>query len=157
MDSNNIQNESPIAYTIVKTPTFERNEDSLKKTSKVLYNKLEQYIDLVKCSKPLPGSAHDHPLDGDHATRREFYIGSNMVVIYHIFEQELILMMINVGNHEAVYSPRRRYKLNPNTDLTTALSIIERQKEKERTSSTDDYAQNIDITFDDINDTYIDA
>ena len=61
--------------------------------------KLQQVIDTLCSEQPLPERYKDHPLSGEWKDFRECHIENDWLLIYRIFEDELILSATRTGTH----------------------------------------------------------
>ncbi|CDN24531.1 toxin of toxin-antitoxin stability system [Lacticaseibacillus rhamnosus] len=60
---------------------------------------LEKCLDSLCVGKELPKRYHDHSLSGNWINHREFHLRPNLLVIYSIDGEELILTVVAVGRH----------------------------------------------------------
>ena len=63
--------------------------------------KLAKYITLLTEAKPLPPEARDHELLGIWKGFREFHVGGDLLVIYRMTEEEVIL--VRIGSHNQLF------------------------------------------------------
>lgn len=84
---------------IIKEKTFEKQIKSLLKKH---YNLAEfnNVINLLKYEKPLPGKYRDHPLVGDLKGCRDCHLDKNIVLIYRLYKDKIVLYMI--GTHSDI-------------------------------------------------------
>jgi mRNA interferase YafQ len=65
------------------------------------FEKLIRYVSLLLENKPLPPEAKDHPLIGNWKDFREFHLGGDLLVIYKIDRNDLIL--VRIGTHNQLF------------------------------------------------------
>ena len=65
------------------------------------FEKFIKYISLLLRGEPLPPEAKDHPLIGDWKDFREFHLGGDLLVIYKIDGNDLIL--VRIGTHNQLF------------------------------------------------------
>jgi len=65
------------------------------------FDKLIYFLALLRDEKSLPEESKDHALLGELADFREFHIGGDMLVIYKINEDEVVLTRI--GTHAQLF------------------------------------------------------
>jgi mRNA interferase YafQ len=61
--------------------------------------KLTEIINLLCGQEPLPEKFLDHPLSGDWADFRECHIENDWLLIYRIYEEDLVLTAARTGTH----------------------------------------------------------
>ncbi|GHU40129.1 addiction module toxin, RelE/StbE family [Spirochaetia bacterium] len=61
--------------------------------------KLTDVINLLCGREPLPEKFLDHPLSGDWADFRECHIENDWLLIYRIYEEDLVLTAARTGTH----------------------------------------------------------
>ena len=66
-------------------------------------HRLETVIGLLAEQKPLPEKYRDHSLVGDYAGCRECHITPDWLLIYEIYEDELILYLTRTGTHSDLF------------------------------------------------------
>jgi len=79
---------------------FKKDLAKVKLTDKQ-FEKFIKYISLLLEQKPLPSEAKDHPLSGDWKDFREFHLGGDLIVIYKIENNNLIL--VRIGTHNQLF------------------------------------------------------
>jgi len=65
--------------------------------------KLEQTIDIIASGEQLPEKYKDHKLSGGMKDFRECHVGSDLLLIYKIIDDELVLSLINLGSHSEIF------------------------------------------------------
>jgi mRNA interferase YafQ len=87
-------------YIVVRTKKFQK---SLKKVIKsgCLKNRkdAEKVISLLKEGNKLPNKYKDHQLKGEFKDYRECHIKSDLLLVYQVIENELVLLLIDIGSH----------------------------------------------------------
>ncbi len=53
--------------------------------------------------KPLPPKYNDHALTGDYSGCRECHISPDWLLIYEIYEDELLLYLTRTGTHSDLF------------------------------------------------------
>ncbi len=89
-------------YKIIPTTRFKKD---LKLAIKRGYNidLLENIVDKLANGQKLPEMNRDHSLHGDYTGCRECHIAPDWLLIYEIFEEELILYLIRTGTHSDLF------------------------------------------------------
>lgn len=89
-------------YFIVKTKKFKKTFDKIYKTglfNKITLNEFKELLDLLKEGKKLPNKNKDHQLRGELRDYRECHVKSDLLLIYRIIEDELVLLLVDIGSH----------------------------------------------------------
>jgi mRNA interferase YafQ len=82
-----------------------------KSLRKLIKNGLKQkYIDeiyvvieLLASGKRLPIEYLDHKLQGEFKDYRECHIQGDLLLVYRIIKNELVLVLINIGTHSELF------------------------------------------------------
>mgnify|MGYP001582747650 CR=1 FL=1 len=89
-------------YFIIRTQDFEKSYKKIKHSGQLKTQtkiKLEEVINLLASGKKLPISFQDHQLIGELQNYRECHIRGNLLLIYQITKEELLLVLVNLGTH----------------------------------------------------------
>ena len=65
------------------------------------FEKFIRYVSLLLKGETLPPEAKDHPLIGNWKDFREFHLGGDLLVIYKIDGNDLIL--VRIGTHNQLF------------------------------------------------------
>jgi len=87
-------------YKIARVKTFDKDFKKLK-FSDEHYTKFIIYISKLAQKETLPPEAKDHLLKGNYQGFREFHISGDLLVIYKIVENDLIL--VRIGSHSELF------------------------------------------------------
>ncbi len=60
-------------------------------------------INTLASGKKLADKYHDHKLTGEYSLYRECHIRPDLLLIYQIKEEVLILVLINIGSHSSLF------------------------------------------------------
>ncbi len=71
------------------------------KLSDSQFEKFVYYINTLRENNPLPIESKDHTLLGNYKDCREFHLGGDMLIIYILSDDEVILMRI--GTHSKLF------------------------------------------------------
>ena len=92
-------------YTILRSKDFEISIQRLKhggiKSS--IKKKIEQTIDLLASGQKLPLNYKDHSLNGELSKYRECHIKGDLLLIYKIEKENLILILVDIGTHSQLF------------------------------------------------------
>lgn len=64
---------------------------------------LEKTVNMIASRTPLPEKYKDHELIGDYKGCRECHITPDWLLIYEIYEEELILYLTRTGTHSDLF------------------------------------------------------
>lgn len=82
------------------TKSFKKDLNKVK-FSNEYYEKYIIYLAKLLSKESLPPEARDHHLSGQWNNAREFHISGDLIVIYMIVDDELIL--IRIGSHSQLF------------------------------------------------------
>lgn len=90
-------------YNIVYTARMKHDAKLMKKRGKDM-SKLVVVLDLLASGNPLPENYKDHQLSGSLKDFRECHIEPDWLLMYQIFEGELILSATATGTHVDLFN-----------------------------------------------------
>ena len=92
-------------YTIRRSKDFETSAQRLKNSGikSSLKKKIEQTIDILANGQKLPLSYKDHNLNGEFSEYRECHIKGDLLLIYKIEKENLILILVDIGSHSQLF------------------------------------------------------
>lgn len=64
---------------------------------------LNNVINTLASGKRLDRRCQDHSLTGDMSDYRECHIKSDLLLIYRVYDNELILVLANIGSHPDLF------------------------------------------------------
>ena len=87
-------------YKISFTHKFKKAHKKLNQTNKEL---VKAIITQLANGEPLAAKHHDHALQGEWLGHRECHIKPDLLLIYKIDKNLLILTCVNIGSHSDVF------------------------------------------------------
>lgn len=92
-------------YIIRRSKEFEISAKRLKHSGiKIsVKKKIEQIIDMLASGKKLPPSYKDHKLSGRFSEYRECHIKGDLLLVYKIEKENLILVLVDIGSHSQLF------------------------------------------------------
>jgi mRNA interferase YafQ len=93
-------------YRLVKSKKFDRSFKKLDRSGKfkgVVEEKFKTAVNLLLAGKKLPASYRDHQLTGDAKQYRECHIKGDLLLLYEILDDVLILVLIDIGSHSELF------------------------------------------------------
>jgi mRNA interferase YafQ len=85
---------------------IKKYDKSLKKylgTNKFSISRLEDIVIKLQNQVPLDKKFNDHQLKGKLSSQRECHVYPDILLIYEIIEDKLILVLINLGSHSELF------------------------------------------------------
>ena len=89
-------------YRIRPTGRFQRDLKRLRKRGYDM-TLIADVIRILAEGDPLPRKNRDHALTGDYSGCRECHITPDWLLIYEIYENELILYLTRTGTHSDLF------------------------------------------------------
>lgn len=96
-------NENPYKFKTRATKRFKKHAKLVKKRSEKDSEKLKNTIELLAKGEKLPERFRDHELTGNLKGNRECHILPDLLLIYRIFNDILILELIDTGTHSDLF------------------------------------------------------
>lgn len=89
-------------YEIVFTNQFKKDFKMAQKRGCDIES-LKEIIEKLSKGEKLPENNHDHPLYGNYKGCRECHIKPDWLLVYQIFDDELVLYLIRTGSHSDLF------------------------------------------------------
>lgn len=104
-------------YQFRPRKSFERNLSYLAKLDNTIIDETRDAVRILLAGDTLSKEYHDHDLEGYYAGYREFHLRdspkgkqptkiNDIVVIYKIKDQDLILIAVDIGSHTKLFHDR---------------------------------------------------
>jgi len=92
-------------YNIRRSKDLETSIQRLKNSGIKLSvkKKIEQTIDLLASGQKLPPNYRDHFLSGELSKYKECHIKGDLLLIYKIEKENLILILVDIGSHSQLF------------------------------------------------------
>lgn len=90
-------------YRVLYSKKFLKSLDRVKQWQGFKNEKLRHVIRLLSHKEALPVQYRDHALSGDMLGYRECHIAPDILLIYEIDNDVLVLTLINIGNHAQLF------------------------------------------------------
>jgi len=91
-------------YKVVSTKLFRKDYKRLCKSGRFEVSALNKVINTLADGKALEGKYKDHALKGGMEGFRECHIKPDLLLIYVIEENQLILQLVRVGSHSELFT-----------------------------------------------------
>lgn len=90
-------------YTLFPTRQYKKSYKRISRSGKYIITEIEAVIDMLASGMKIPPQYHDHALTGDLEGYRECHIKSDLLLIYTIKQNNLVLILINMGSHSELF------------------------------------------------------
>ena len=70
---------------------------------RVAIEEIDAVVDAISANNRLPISYHDHPLSGEWIGHRECHVKPDLLLIYKIEKEVLILLLADIGTHANLF------------------------------------------------------
>lgn len=84
------------------TAQFKKSLKRISKSGRFDKNKLGIIIDMLARGEELNALYKDHQLHGKFIGHRECHIQPNMLLLYRIENNNLLLVLVNIGSHSEI-------------------------------------------------------
>lgn len=90
-------------YNLRLTNRFKKHLKLMAKRNKTSIRKIAETVDLLQRGEKLPERFRDHELAGNLKGSRECHILLDLLLIYRIFNDILILELVDTGSHAYLF------------------------------------------------------
>lgn len=92
-------------YLIKRSKNFKRAYKKLKKSGvkKSVFEDLKYVIKILVSGNKLPINYKDHALEGEYFGYRDCHIKGDLILIYKIESDILILVLADIGSHSQLF------------------------------------------------------
>lgn len=92
-------------YLIQTTKDYDKSYIRLLKsgTKDSILEEIRHVINLLAKNEKLEARYRDHKLQGEYSGYRECHIKSDLLLVYQIREEQLVLVLIDVGTHSYLF------------------------------------------------------
>jgi mRNA interferase YafQ len=88
---------------VFRSKNFEKSLKKVLTSGKVKLKEIEKVINIFTDGKKLPAKYRDHALQGDWKGYRECHIQGDLLLIYKIENDRLVLVLIDIGSHSQLF------------------------------------------------------
>ena len=90
-------------YKVVLSKKYKKSLKKIKGSRKYNISEIDSIIRILASGKNLNAKYKDHALNGTMKHFRECHIKSDLLLIYQIKNNELILLLIDIGSHSQLF------------------------------------------------------
>ncbi len=92
-------------YALIRSRQFQKSfkkliKNGLKKNTQI---ELTKAIDVLISGKNLGSAYRDHKLQGEFSGYRECHIQGDLLLVYQIVKNEMVLVLIDIGTHSYLF------------------------------------------------------
>ncbi len=88
---------------VFRSKNFDKSLNKVLASGKVTLQEIEKVIDMFINEKKLPPKYRDHALTGDWKGYRECHIQGDLLLIYRIENDQLVLVLVDIGSHSQLF------------------------------------------------------
>ena len=92
-------------YLVQTTKEYEKSYVRLLRsgTKESVFDAVKIVVNKLSDGEKLEAKYSDHKLHGEYSGYRECHIMSDLLLIYQIREEQLVLVLINIGSHSYLF------------------------------------------------------
>ncbi len=90
-------------YLVFASKKYERTYERIKRHKDFNRTKLEEVIDILARGEKLPQKYCDHKLTGNLKGSRECHVQNDLLLVYQIIQDKLVLVLVNIGSHSDLF------------------------------------------------------
>lgn len=88
---------------VLTTQKFRKSFKKVSKYKNFKEEELEKVLLLLKSEQQLDSKYRDHGLSGDMKELRECHIAPDILLVYKIEKEVLVLLLMNIGSHSELF------------------------------------------------------
>lgn len=90
-------------YNKFYTKKFQKSAKKIVASGAIKRGEIEKVIDILASGKSLEIKYRDHALQGEYLGYRECHIRPDVLLVYKIEKQILVLILANIGSHSELF------------------------------------------------------
>ena len=90
-------------YKIILSKQYKRAIKKIVKSGKYKISEIEKIVYIIAAGEKLDIKYRDHALKGQLSHYRECHIYSDLLLVYSLNNDELILLLVNIGSHSKLF------------------------------------------------------
>ena len=90
-------------YQIIYSSQYQKSLKKISRGGNFPRKEIERVVDLLIMGKMLPIKYKDHKLNGELRDFRECHIKGDLLLIYKIEKENLILVLVDIGSHSQLF------------------------------------------------------
>ena len=85
------------------TKQFQKSFNKVLSSGKIKRDEIEYVIDILSNGRKLSDKYRDHKLNGEYIKYHECHIRGDLVMIYRLEDDKLILVLLDIGSHSELF------------------------------------------------------
>ena len=90
-------------YAVILSSRYRRSLKRIVRHKDFNRTKLEEVVGILARGETLPQKYCDHELTGDLKGFRECHVQNDLLLVYQIIKDELVLVLVNLGSHSDLF------------------------------------------------------
>lgn len=90
-------------YRVIFSLQYKKSLKKISKSGNFPKKEIEKVIDLLISGKALPIKYKDHKLNGELSDYKECHIRGDLLLVYQIKKDNLILILVDIGSHSYLF------------------------------------------------------
>ncbi len=90
-------------YAVIISSRYSRSLKRIVRHKDFNRTRLEEVIGILERGEKLPQKYSDHELKGDLKGSRECHVQNDVLLVYQIIKNELVLVLVNIGSHSDLF------------------------------------------------------
>ena len=92
-----------LKYSLRVTARYKKHLKRIAKRNLDNVRKIRDTVRMIQTGTPLPERYRDHELKGDRAGERECHVLPDLLLVYRIYGDVLILELVDTGTHSDLF------------------------------------------------------
>jgi len=90
-------------YDIVLTSRYKKSLRKIEKSGRCRISDIEKVVNVIASGKKFGAKHQDHSLAGDMSEYRECHIKNDLLLVYYLSSDKLILVLVDIGSHSDLF------------------------------------------------------
>ena len=90
-------------HAVILSSQYPRSLKRISRHKDFDHLKLESVIHIIECGQKLDPKYHDHELKGHLEGFREWHMQNDILLVYQIVEDKLVLILVDIGSHSDLF------------------------------------------------------
>lgn len=91
-------------YRVRFSTTYKKSIKKIRKSGNIKIQEVDFVVNILVSGKKLPDKFRDHKLQGEFKEYRECHARPDLLLVYQIQDDVLILLLVNIGSHAELFS-----------------------------------------------------
>lgn len=91
-------------YHIILSKQYKRAIKKITKSGNCNIFEIKKVVNIIASGKKLDEKYKDHALKGNMSQHRECHIKGDLLLVYYLNNNELVLVLVNIGNHSELFN-----------------------------------------------------